>query len=352
MLSRKYLEYTAMTKDGLTVFDVLSSINVVGRFSKESAGYREPVEITDNPCATCRFFLRQPNNDRGFCEIVKPGRTAIAIDGSCKFFISSLATLKDYYDGMGDYYPETLGQEYLFVIGAPGDDPAEEVEMVTREIRKSLLPNGDRFEVVYSVENSYKNKDGKSRGPTLNELNIEKSKRLRDLKLEHRDVVVAVGPIAKALLGDKADIAVTEKILTGDPFDVQQLRRYDNDTESFKALAINEPEYVMTGTAMRAEHVDAHRDVATEKTIMESMESWMLSGAGMKLQHMVPTESIRPVQVFQPNVDMIINKKVVQKGDWWVKLKFLDKNLWHEAKEKGLFNGLSPGLRHKRRRVA
>ncbi len=72
---------------GLTVDGIVTQLSIRGeQYSKAESNYVEPT--TDlTACGACRFYLRDPHNERGLCQVVTG---PIAWFGACDFYIAAI----------------------------------------------------------------------------------------------------------------------------------------------------------------------------------------------------------------------------------------------------------------------
>ncbi len=194
------------------------------KFPQESAGYREPAEDPAAVCGACRFFLRDPREERGRCAVVDG---SVAWFGTSDLFISAEAEARATF---AESARSTVKRSDVLksreVVPASGPEGAalmfvgsspSRLDVARRE---SLVgPVGETFSELYLEPLGARRQEvaianavpalltdgGNVREPTPDELDEWRDHLSEQIEKFAPRIVVALGEVAAQALGESAD---------------------------------------------------------------------------------------------------------------------------------------------------
>lgn len=97
------------------------------------------------------------------------------------------------------------------------------------------------------------------------------------------------------------------------------------------AKALNEELMQVTYVAMKP-GVDLHLDEVSQEDVRLAKESFNKSQMRANMFHLQMTEAFSVIESFLAPTSMILNKNLVQEGEWLVTLQINDPELWNMIK--------------------
>ena len=102
---------------------------------------------------------------------------------------------------------------------------------------------------------------------------------------------------------------------------------------NYRFSKINDELHVVGGIVYAPDEVDADGDWTTSEEIYKGMESWMLSGHALKINHGGVAHDCTVIECFQAEADTRKGGSVIPAGAWYAAVKVHDRELWKAIKK-------------------
>ena len=268
---------------------------------------------------------------------------------------------------------EELGKDFADFVSPRGDDDSKLVFVSASPSRLEILrqkplvgPTGKVFEeaflkslgrtrddvkIVHAVPVLLTDDDGKDRTPTSDEFKIWKNWLSEEVK--SCDHVVALGKIAKTLLGDKADFTLPHPkalLLFGDSGEVERktkaIKKQLNENKIAKSVSVNivkrdEDKRIVYGIVLEPDSVDLQNDVVSKSEIETAAHEFLKSYRVVGDNHNQLAKA-DVVESYIATSDGVLNGKPFKAGSWMMAVKVDDEDMWLRLKE-GEYTGFSIG---------
>jgi uracil-DNA glycosylase family 4 len=325
---------TPTNSRGWTTTQTIDQVaNQNAKFSPGDAKYQEPGDDPSAVCGACRFFLRDPQGERGKCVVVEG---AVAWFGHSDLFIgaedearaamlSAEKEAKTREEMAKSAIPTSgpVGAPIMFVGSSPGRLSAARREPIVGPAGKTLKdlyldPLGvARAEVALTKAVPVLLTDGANvREPTIDEIDEWADWLTEEIDRIQPRMIVALGEIASKALGDRADIKLPHPMSVrrfGDSGEVaRKLKRVKKQLEQVKgkgagaapkrcapvAIAKADPvKRIVYGVVLDpygkdGAQEDAHQDWNPPSAIEKTAHEYMKGDRVVGLQHKTKANAV------------------------------------------------------------
>ncbi len=324
---------------GLTVDGIVTQLSIRGeQYSKAESNYVEPT--TDlTACGACRFYLRDPHNERGLCQVVTG---PIAWFGACDFYIAAIDEAMHALEGI----IAKQGFEIQTIV-FPKD------KWTLRRARRWLADHDFTQEKLDETENAYR----------FRQLPPGQFARIRPLclmpqgamsNLEDCSVLAFGGPIekeAKGLTQDEIDDEIDKALGYGGERR-RKRKRPMHKTDLVKEipiLKIDEEKQIVYGVVLDPYIVDTQGDWIPPAEVELTAHEWMKESRTIGLRHkskadadavesfLMPypsSDDYRKAMNGEPHrvIKFKMGEGFVHSGSWVLGTQVRDENTWQLVK--------------------
>lgn len=216
---------------------------------------------------------------------------------------------------------------------------------------KGLGLKRDEVKIIHAVPVILSDDEGKDRTPTSDEFKVWKSWVQEQTK--NCDHVVALGKIAKTLLGEAASFTLPHPkalLLFGNSGEVARktraIKKQLNENKIAKSVAVNivktnEDKRIVYGIVLEPDSVDLQNDVVSKSEIETAAHEFLKSYRVVGDNHNQLAKADVVESYIAPS-DGVINGKPYKAGSWMMAVKVDDEEMWLRLKN-GEYTGFSIG---------